>query len=245
MLDRLIFIALILLYGILLGGTFCNLTCGPLLILRLAGQGRGAREGFILACIFSIPRIIILTVLGVILGYIGGSWADVFKGEEINIIRPVLYIIISMIMIFTGIRFLSPPGRSCDGDTGRFRRRLMDAAFRIGPGAGSSERIKLFMIGIIVSLMCLSQGVLASVTVSSALGVSANDAGWGAFWGGMGMLAFSLGLSIPLILLGTGASWFGKKIDTEDARKVGGLLLVIIGSLLAIYQLLSILNLLL
>ena len=153
----------------------------------------------------------------------------------------MLYLFISAIMILSGIRFLLSRKRECGEKRGGLKRRITRAAFRIGPASGSSERIKLFGIGILVSLMCLSQGAIASMAVSSALGISASDAGSGAFWGGVSMLSFSLGLSLPLIILGTGASWFGSKISNEDGRKVGGLLLIAIGFVIALYQVVTIL----
>ena len=169
MIDRLVFVALMLLYGTLLGGTLCNLTCGPLLVLRLAGQGRGAKQGLLFATIFSAPRIVLLTVLGVVVGYLGGEWGEVNEVTIGILLKPLLYLFISAIMILSGIRFLLSRKRECGEKRGGLKRRITRAAFRIGPASGSSERIKLFGIGILVSLMCLSQGAIASMAVSSAL----------------------------------------------------------------------------
>lgn len=241
--SRILFLAGIFLYGLFIGGTFCNFTCGPLLVLRLAGQGRGAKDGLLLSLAFTLPRIIILTTMGVLIGTIGYGSAVLSGSGRLWFFTPILYLFVSLIMIFTGIRFLrEKTEKSCSYDKKTLKTRLIELAVKIGPRKGKSERLSLMGIGILISLLCFSQGAAASVAVSGAFGLGSGALTEGALWGGLGMLAFSIGMSTPLVILGTGASWIGGKLQNEDARKVGGFMLIGIGALILLLQLISIIS---
>jgi sulfite exporter TauE/SafE len=239
--ERLAFVGLIFLYGLFMGATYCNLTCGPLLVLRLAGQGRGAREGLMLSLLFSMPRIVILTALGALIGALGYRASELSGSIGSWFIAPFLYFALALIMIFTGFGFLRDGGgRNCD--RGSIRSRLTGLVLNIGPRKGNGERYSLLGIGILVSLLCFSQGTIASIFVSGLLGSGSDQLTEGVLWGSLGMLFFSTGISTPLIVLGTSASWLGKKLEGEDVRKVGGLILVGIGFLLILLQIISLLS---
>ncbi|MGA1822055.1 MAG: sulfite exporter TauE/SafE family protein [Thermoplasmatota archaeon] len=241
--QRILFLGAIFLYGLFIGGTYCNFTCGPLLILRLAGQGRGAKDGLVLSLLFSLPRILILTIMGVVIGTLGYGSALLTGSGRLWFFTPVLYLFISGIMIFSGVRFLRDKvEKQCGDGKPTLKSRLLDLAVKIGPRKGKSERISLMGIGILISLLCFSQGALASVTVSGALGLGSSALSEGAIWGGLGMMAFSIGMSAPLVVLGTGASWIGEKLQNKDVRNVGGILLIGFGALIIILQIISIIS---
>jgi hypothetical protein len=48
-------------------------------------------------------------------------------------------------------------------------------------------------------------------------------------------------LTVPLLLLGSGASELGRRLDRDDVRIVGGIMLVGIGIILILFEIVSIL----
>jgi cytochrome c biogenesis protein CcdA len=70
--------------------------------------------------------------------------------------------------------------------------------------------------------------------VASALGLNQSDIGTGIFFGALTMLFYSIGLTIPLLILGSGASEMGKRMNRTDVKVVGGFLLILIGVVIGI-----------
>jgi len=235
----------LLLFGIIWGMTFCNLTCGPLLILRLGGEAKGAKEGFLLSILFSLPRIVLLTSLGVVVGALGYGSALITGIGSLPFFNIFIYTLISIIMIATGLRFLKGSERpSCQITRKRpVRDRLERLIISLGPRRGGRERISIFGIGMLVSVLCLAEGTTISLLVSTALGIESSALESGALLGGLGMLAFSTGLTIPLVILGTGASFIGNRMKKDDVRKVAGVLLVVFGCLLLFLEIVSLISL--
>ena len=60
-------------YGLARGSVICATICAPAFATRAVDRGFTVRQGVVAAIYFNIPRIIILTVLGVIIGYIAYS----------------------------------------------------------------------------------------------------------------------------------------------------------------------------
>jgi len=233
-------LGVLFLFGLIQGFTICNLTCGPLLFLRLAGRGKGAREGMRISFLFSLPRIIILTALGAGLGALGYTLTSIGDLSHHALFQAAVYIIIGLLMISTGLVFtgLISKGK-CSGKQ-TLKTRIITALLKLGPRKGKGEGRTMFGIGILVSLVCFIEASAASLFVASALGVEADDIGAGFFFGALSMLVYSTGLTIPLMLFGTGASALGKRLQKGDARAVGGVLLMIIGSLLILYEIFAI-----
>jgi cytochrome c biogenesis protein CcdA len=79
----------------------------------------------------------------------------------------------------------------------------------------------------------------AALVVANLLGIDADNIGNGFLYGALSMLSYSVGLTIPLLLLGTGASTIGKRLKSGDARAVGGVLLMILGGLIILYEVIT------
>lgn len=230
-----------LVFGIVQGLTVCNLTCGPLLILRLAGQGRGANEGLKLSLMFSLPRIIILTLLGAGLGALGYTASSMAELSRFPLLRSIVYLVIAFIMIVSGLRFVGVIGKKdeniCSGGRPKIKDRLVMNLMKFAPRKGKAEGRSLMGIGILVSLICFVEASVASAFVAASLNMDASDIGTGVLFGTLTMLSYSVGLTIPLLLLGSGASEMGKRMNREDVRVVGGFLLILIGAALALFTL--------
>ncbi|MGA1872708.1 MAG: sulfite exporter TauE/SafE family protein [Thermoplasmatota archaeon] len=234
--ETLAVLGVLFLLGLFQGFTVCNLTCGPLLFLRLAGRGRGAREGLRISLLYALPRILVLTLLGSLLGALGYTITSMGDLSQHAWFQAVIYIVIGLVMIATGLVFVGVlRRRECDG-TPSVRDRLIIWMMKLGPRKDRGEGRTMFGIGILISLVCFVEASAAALIVANMLGIKADDIGSGFIMGALSMLNYSIGLTLPLLLLGTGASVIGKRLQGKDARAVGGILLIIIGGLLIIYE---------
>ncbi|MBN1539308.1 MAG: sulfite exporter TauE/SafE family protein, partial [Candidatus Thermoplasmatota archaeon] len=237
--ENLAVLGVLLLLGILQGLTVCNLTCGPLLFLRLAGRGKGARDGLRISFLFALPRILVLTIIGALLGGLGYTVTIMGNLSRHVWFQSAVYTIIGLIMIATGLIFTGIlKRRETDGKPG-LKERLMIWLMKLGPRKGKGEGRTMFGIGILVSLVCFVEASAVAMTVASLLSIEADSIGNGFIMGALSMLCYSIGLTLPLVLLGTGASAIGKSLKGGDARAVGGVLLIIIGALLILYEIIA------
>ena len=230
-----IVLLLLFLIGLAQGMTLCTITCGPLVLLRIAGQEKGPREGFLSAFYFSLPRIIVFTLIGAVMGVLGFGLADALNLASLSWFPQLVYLFLSLVMIATGLFFLGIIKRS--GSMGRgIRYRLMSFLLKLTPKKGRSERRAMFGLGLMMSVLCLGEAQAIMLFWGANLGISSSDWLSGAFYGMVGMMLFSTGMVVPMILLGTAAGSLSRRMNGDDLRKVGGLLLIIIGVFLLIYE---------
>jgi cytochrome c biogenesis protein CcdA len=231
------------LFGLFQGFTVCNLTCGPLLFLRLAGRGRGAKEGVRISFLYGLPRILILTLLGSLLGALGYTITSIGDFARSAVFTAVVYMIIGFVMVATGLVFVGILRREDCSDKPGLKERLILSIMKLGPRKNKGEGRTMFGIGILVSLVCFVEASAAALFVAELLGIDSDTVGQGFLYGGLSMLFYSIGLTLPLLILGTGASAIGKRLKTGDARAVGGVLLMILGGLIIIYEIFTLLTL--
>jgi hypothetical protein len=221
--------------GILYGLTFCNLTCGPLLAVRLGNRARGWKDGAILATIYSIPRIAVLMIFGAIVGGLSGVASYLFDRGIITSIQAMAYIAIGMIMVLNGIQHASDLG-SCNGG-GILNRTLK----LVQPRVGREERLYMYLLGALFSLACLSEVWI--ILTASVIGTTIeSDPLAGAGFGMLGMGLFGIGLSLPLIALSAIVSEAGKKYDLRNLMRSGGYVLVVLGALIVIYEIITVIR---
>jgi len=232
---------LIFIIGLLQGATLCNITCGPLILMRIGGTGGGWRRGLRLSLSFSAPRLVLLTLLGFLLGAVGYGASRTLDPEPFVWFSPAVYIVIGLITIANGVHFLrgnDKGHRTCAGQRSAALKRLVT---RLVPRKGGSESRALFAIGLLISVVCFGEAWLISVALSPGLGATSSSYLLGALYGGMAMLLFSIGISLPLILISTLASEFGKRYDISPLLKGGGLVLIVLGSFLVLFEMYAIL----
>jgi cytochrome c biogenesis protein CcdA len=242
MVEMFAVLGVLLFFGLLQGFTWCNLTCGPLLFLRLAGRGKGAIDGLRISLLYAFPRIIILTILGSILGALGYTMTTIGSFSKHAWFQALIYIIIGVVMISTGLVFVGALRRKeCSGKPG-LKDRFILSLLKLGPRKGSGEGRTMFGIGILISLVCFVEASAASLFVASMLGINADDVGTGFLFGALSMFAYATGLTIPLLILGTGASALGKRLQRRDVRAVGGAMLILIGILLILFEIIALIT---
>jgi cytochrome c biogenesis protein CcdA len=232
------------LFGVFQGFTICNLTCGPLLFLRLAGRGKGAKDGLWMSMMFGLPRILLLTFLGALLGALGYTLTSLSDLSGHTWFTAMVYLIIGLIMVATGLVFVGLlRKKECSGKPG-LKDRMILSIMKLGPRKGKGEGRTMFGIGILISLVCFVEASAAALIVANLLGVDSDTIGRGFLNGGMSMLFYSIGLTVPLLIIGTGASAIGKRLKSGDARAVGGVILMILGGLIIIWEIISLFKLL-
>ncbi|MEA3559356.1 MAG: sulfite exporter TauE/SafE family protein [Candidatus Thermoplasmatota archaeon] len=234
-------ILLILLFiGVVQGFTFCNFSCGPLLFLRLAGRGKGVKQDLRVTLLFSMPRIVVLTFFGGILGALGYTIDSISDVSSFPWFRAFGYLLLSLIMLSTGLVFLGILGsRNCRVGHG-FKNRLLLYLLKLGPRKkGKEEGRFMLIVGTLISMVCFVEVSGLSALVASFMGVDTVSVGGGAFWGAMSLFIYSIGLSIPLVLFATGASFIGKLMKRSDVRAAGGMVLMLLGTLTMIFSIYS------
>ena len=212
------------------GFTFCNLTCGPLFVLRLAEGGRGARKGVLMALLFSLPRTLLLTALGALAGLAGGSLGSLADIKGSVVLRTIVYLLLGSIMVLSGVSFIRGR-RGTEGDCTRAKRSTAfeRALARMGHRGTKGEGLFMLGAGTLVSAVCVSEASAAVLATASYLGIGTESVTGGAALGALSMLVYSIGLTVPLIVLGGISSEMGRRMQKDDVRKVGGLLLCIFG----------------
>jgi len=223
--------------GVAFGSTVCNLTCGPLILVRMGSRGRGWKDGTIMAFVYSLPRMAILTAFGSVVGAGGHVAAGSASDRAVVLIQVLVYLLIGTMMIMNGLRFVR--GRIACGDrpTDRLIRRL-------APVLPGSERAYMLSLGLLFSLVCMGEawGLLGLASVDAAL--SGSTVLISSILGGAYMLAFSIGLSFPPIVMAAFISEAGRRYDVSGLVRAGGYVLMVIGVAIILFEVLALLTLL-
>lgn len=192
--------------------------------------------------LFSLPRTLLLTGLGAIAGLAGGSLGALGDIEGSLVLRTVVYLILGALMLISGISFIRGRG-TCKDECGRSRERsvLGWLLARLGHRSTKGEGLFMFGAGMLVSAVCVSEASVVVLAAASYLGVETDSIPGGATIGAISMLVYSLGLTVPLIVLGALSSEMGRRMQRDDVRKVGGFLLCLFGGGLMVLTLVSLL----
>lgn len=191
---------------------------------------------------FSLPRTLLLTALGALAGLAGSSLGALGDLKGSVVIRTVVYLLLGAVMLLSGASFVRGPKR-CKEACGPSRRHsLIERTIaRLGHRSYRGESLFMLGAGMLVSVVCVSEAAAAVLAASSYMGIETESIGTGALMGAASMFVYSLGLAVPLIVLGAVSSEIGKRMQRDDVRKVGGLLLCIFGVGLIALTLLSLL----
>ena len=233
-------------FGLLLGSTVCNLTCGPLIVVRIGGHGKGWKNGLILSSYFAMARMFVLVILGLILGGAGYGASRFLDVGSIIWFSPAVYLVIGVFSVFNGLHFFGvlkkKDERSCSGLGAKnwVSRMIM----RMLPGGERSERTTMIGIGLLMSVVCFGEGWVILLGAAPIAGTAGTTWLEGALFGGLAMFFFSAGLSLPLLIISTLASEAGKRFEMDNQLRAGGAILILIGCFLIIFEIYTLISLL-
>ncbi|MEM2870159.1 MAG: hypothetical protein QW379_07045 [Thermoplasmata archaeon] len=256
--DLLAAMAAALLLGTLRGLSVCLLVCAPGMIPVIIGEGAGPLRSLRLGLLLSLPRILVLTALGAVLGLLSFGLASAAPARALlSGVSVIAYFLIGVLLLLTGLRILtradacgsgggggrvessrpqSPQrGRGAWGKRGRsFLLHILSShAAATYPGGMSAER--LFLIwGALLSLACLAElGILEAAALSALAGASSPGPAPSAGLGAMMMLLFSLGASTPVLLAAAAGGALVRGLSGRalllKLRDVSAVLMVLVG----------------
>jgi sulfite exporter TauE/SafE len=230
--------------GLAKGLSLCLITCAPGIVPYLVSKQYDWKKCLRLGIIFNLPRIIVLTILGVILGYISFLFKEWLESEVPSVLFPtqaVAYGILGIfILVLGGYMFTTSvdtrenikEGKKPTCDMNRSKK-----AFSVVEKIKNLEsKPDLFFLlwGSLLSFACLGEViVLEAGIVWSSIGVISNTLGEAMILGGFAMFLLAFGASIPLIIIATLSSSVRKYFDNveklESLRSIGGIILIIMG----------------
>jgi len=86
--------------GLAKGSSLCLVTCAPGIVPYLVSKQYDWKKCLRLGIIFNLPRLIILSILGIILGYISYSFKEWLENEVPNTLLPIQTIAYGILGIF-------------------------------------------------------------------------------------------------------------------------------------------------
>lgn len=214
-----------LIAGIVRGSSVCSLICAPGILSYIASKKVNWKEGMRYGIFFSIPRILVLTVLGGIIGFL--SFTVVSTGFFRNLSAGLglfSYFLIGIIFFILGIVVFKNIARKdkC------FSERVTNILTK-----HKMNNPALFLIlGSIVSVGCIA-GTFEGMMLSSAFSTLGNNSITACVFGASAMFLFAFGLSLPIIAGSALAGKLSEKIKhLREIRLVGATIMVISGLLL-------------
>lgn len=200
--------------GLFLGYGPCLLSCGPLLVAYIAATHANAEEGLKTYLVFSLTRLVVYSVFGVMAGVIGARVIPYFFESQA---LKILFFIFGVFLIFLGMFFSLEkvaPQRTCR------------SFFEKHPAKKTVKDAILF--GLIISFApCLPLlGILGYIVLISDTWLK----------GIVYMAAFGLGTVVsPMIFLSMTAGWVAKfSMKHETFQRVlkvfCGLVLIYLGT---------------
>jgi hypothetical protein len=264
--DIPVIIAGVFLLGIARGASTCALICAPGMMPYIIVRKLSYLESLKLGILFNIPRILMLTALGAVVGYlisVAGHGLDL-KGFSTPF-GIAGYVLMGAILIAGGAYLLSriqaqdacgrdPKRDTADenGNEGSNRRKKKNPARAWGNPVSAAIRKKMadtvengpalfFILGGMLSIACL--GELALIEGTVVTGVAAGTLGGAApvVIGALVMFMFALGASVPVILvavIGSGISGMTRvRKVIGKIRDIAAILLILVGLVLVFAEL--------
>jgi len=250
-------------WGMARGTAVCMAVCVPGMLPYIAESPRGARGGAAFGALLCAPRLLIFAALGLVWGVASYTVLSSEAFERAALWTHVVgYIVLGAVIAVIGSGLFLRAAREKD----RLRRARIAAAGGVvegmpagkdqpvaegSPGALSSallrfvpstrrgERAYVLLWGSILGVACLLEvSVLELGVLGTASGGVAGGTAAAAALGGLAMLAFGAGSSVPVVLASAG---FAAYVDTRRTREqlvslrvTGALVMVAIGLLLVV-----------
>lgn len=185
-------LAIFFVVGLGLSFTPCVLPMLPILSAIITGQkSRSARRGFLLALSYVLGMAFVFTLIGMLIAWLGAR-----ANLAVLVQKPT--VLITFAILFAGFAWLLASDRSLA--LPRFLRERLERIQQQQQGGAYGS---VFMMGAISSLVvspCVSAplaGILVYISMTGDVAL-----------GGMSLFSLSLGMGVPLLLVGAGGAHF-------------------------------------
>lgn len=242
--------------GLSRGSLICATLCAPTLVPYLSSKGLTPMEGMSKAILFNLPRVLILTLAGGIIGFL--SFGVVNQPSFLSIvggIKTAGYFVMGLLIFLFGALLFLRSGKpeysgkdacahciGCAGAAGK--KKQQETAEKTGGREGDSKKETLFILswGSLLGLVCLSEiTLLEGGVIASMGGILGSSAISSVFIGASAMFVFGLGASIPIIVVSVAGVKYAERFsDPEklrELRKIGGVIMLMLGLALMLREL--------
>jgi sulfite exporter TauE/SafE len=189
-----------------------------------------------LGLIFNIPRIIILTALGAIAGYLTFQYGKMGVAW-LNIPTVIGYSALGLVLVAFGILMFTKNNscvkkrmpKKCRQDV---LQKMLTKLLQKKPDC----RILFFLWGSILSIACIGEiTIIEGFMVGGAAGFISTDIWSAIFFGSCTMFVFAIGATMPVIVVTTFSGKISERLKDatiKSIRLVGAMLMIMIGFLI-------------
>lgn len=213
--------------GITKGSTVCTMTCGPVLASYVATEyDKGWFNGLRAGLIFNLPRIVLITIFGAIVGYLSSLFFSSWFEKSLVDLLFFGYAIFGVYVILLGFTMYGKTRRHSHGFIHKLLTRLTDHA--------SSKNRVLVLMGLFMGAVCLLEvSFFDAIIISTASGIFGATAGIPTMiTGALAMLVFGIGSMIPLLIITMASGEISTNIQDKSldkVRSVLGITLMVVG----------------
>ncbi len=247
--------------GLSRGAVICTTVCGPGLISYIVINKKTPRDALRLTFFFSIPRLLLLALLGGVVGFLTYKISSITGLTELSTnLHSAVYLIFGVILILIGFYLLaksidersdfkegvlSPTKKRQKPCRSYNKIKRKNILSRILDGNYTTSRWKengaMMILGFTLGIGCLGEITLVEGTLLTTGAVFMDSALFGTILNGfLGMLIFSLGLTVPLVIVAMGASYLSSRIDTHKGlnifKTVVSIIIMVTGTFIIIFN---------
>ena len=245
-----------LFWGMRKGASVCVTICTPSLIPHIIEKKMSWRQGLKAGILFNLPRIIFLTAIGALIGYV--SFELIHAIEFQNIIRDIGsigYLLVGIFLfIYGGYTFAHGIEEAENIKEGKLCEKThqenihLHAKFitKIAKKISKNENSFLLTWGAILGLVCISE-VIFTLETALLSGVVASLGGnylSAMLLGASTMFMFALGTSLPILLVTTISAGLSARTKKEKAlnliKIISSIMMIALGLILILNSLTSI-----
>ncbi len=245
-------------WGLRKGSTICATVCAPGLIPYIAERRLDWKEGFKVGLIFNLPRILFLTAFGAIVGYVSFTLISNPDFENATVgIGTIAYFLVGMFLLFYGIyTFLKAAEdrkkirkmRSGDANDGGNQEEDLNKACYPHTRAilfftkkiSKQKREGFFLItwGSLLGMACIGETIVAfeNALLGGVVASLGDDQMAAMFLGALVLFIFSIGATIPVLIVTTTSGRFSDRIKTREIlnkiQTIGSVVMIMIGFIL-------------
>jgi type III secretory pathway component EscS len=246
--------------GLARGASICVICCAPGMIPYIVAKRYNLRQSLKLGLIFSLPRIIVLTVLGIIIGLISFTIVQQNWFQSLAFKMGALgYLFVGFILFVMGVNmFTKSMDEMADKTEGRNKCNLKTSTEKHGgfltrtinrlAAKKVSQSTRLFIIwGLAMSVACVAETTfLEGIFLGGIAGIIGTSYMNAALIGGFTLFLLAIGATIPVIIVVTIGGTLSQRIKTEERvesiKTIGSIAMVMIGLIFIFTNFVTLLN---